>query len=242
MCHNIRIWPEADGYDVAVHCQAAPDLPIAEAHTLAEQLEKQIITQLPNVHQVLVHMEPGGEEDVDVVPDGEGLVNWKILFSQLRGIADGFGLGLHDLHIHDPPDAGYTVEVHLEFPTKVTLGEAHTLADQFEEEVKHRWPQAEHVVTHLEPLPEDVLRTEGDIDSTHEELIRFLLKQHLKAGQLRDLRVFFSGEHLHTAITIGLPPSLPLTEVHTFTEQIETDLLKQVPALARVTLHVEPEG
>jgi divalent metal cation (Fe/Co/Zn/Cd) transporter len=39
-----------------------------------------------------------------------------------------------------------------------------------------------------------------------------------------------------------MPASLPLTEAHAVTEQIETDLLKQVPALWRVTVHVEPEG
>jgi len=239
-CHNIRIWPVGEGFDIVLHCRADPNLPIVEAHSLAEQLEKQILNQVPGAHEVLVHMEPGDEKDNDD-QERPGLGSWKVFFSQLRGLADDLGLGLHDLHIHEPPDAGYTVEVHLEFPAKVSLGEAHTLADEFETQVKGRWPQAEHVVTHLEPLPEDVLATDENIDPDQEALIRFLLSQHLKEGQLRDLRLFISGGHLHTAITIALPPSLPLTEAHAFTEQIETDLLKQVPALSRVTLHVEPE-
>jgi divalent metal cation (Fe/Co/Zn/Cd) transporter len=73
-------------------------------------------------------------------------------------------------------------------------------------------------------------------------LIRTLLAQHLDAEQLLDLTLFFSGGHLNAALTISLPADLPLTEVHSFTEKIETDLLKQVPALNRVTLHVEPSN
>jgi cation diffusion facilitator family transporter len=240
-CHNLRIWPVEGGYDVVMHCHADPNLPIAEAHQLAEELEKQIIQQVPGVHEVLVHIEP---DDIDdgVARESPGPGDWNVLFNQLRGIADDLGLGLHDLHIHKPPDAGHTVEVHLEFPTKVSLGEAHSLADEFEAQVKGHWPQAEQVVTHLEPLLGDVMATDEHIDSEQEDSIRAILNQHLKKGQLSDLRLFISGSHLHTAITIALPASLPLTEAHAVTEQIETDLLKQVPALWRVTLHVEPEG
>lgn len=240
-CHNIRVWPVGNGFDVVLHCRADPNMPIAEAHQLAEQLEKQIMQQIRGVHEVLVHMEPG--EDVDEeYKELHGLGNWRVLFNQLRGIADELGLGLHNLHIHDPPEAGYTVEVHLEFPEKVSLGEAHALADKFEGQVKARWPQAEHVVTHLEPLPAEVMTTDEDINSEQEELIHFQLSQQLKEGQLRDLRLFNSGGHLHATITITLAEHMPLTEAHAFTEQIENDLLKQVPSLYRVTLHVEPEG
>jgi divalent metal cation (Fe/Co/Zn/Cd) transporter len=63
LCHNVRIWPEGDGYDVVLHCHADPYMPIVEAHHLAEQLKQEIMAQVPGVNQVLVHMEPGEVED-----------------------------------------------------------------------------------------------------------------------------------------------------------------------------------
>ncbi len=60
-CHNLHVWPGRHGYDVIVHCLAAPDLPIVEAHRIAEQLEQQLQAQVPGVDQVLIHIEPERE-------------------------------------------------------------------------------------------------------------------------------------------------------------------------------------
>jgi cation diffusion facilitator family transporter len=239
-CNRLRVWPVRDGYDVVVHCLADPNLSIVEAHDLAGRLEKEIVTQARGVHEVLVHLEPGeGEEGVQRGGPGSG--NWQVAFNQLRGMADGFGLGLHDLHIHETRGAGYMVEVHLEFPREVSLGEAHALADKFEAEVKARWPQAKDVVTHLEPLPGDVMTTNEHTDSGQEEQVRSVLAWHLREGQLSDVRLLVSGGHLQAAISIALPASLPLTEAHAISEEIEAALMKGVPALWRVIVHVEPE-
>jgi cation diffusion facilitator family transporter len=58
--HGIHIRPAADGYDVALHCHADPDMPVAEAHRLAEEAEKGIHAQVAGLSQVLIHVEPEG--------------------------------------------------------------------------------------------------------------------------------------------------------------------------------------
>jgi divalent metal cation (Fe/Co/Zn/Cd) transporter len=44
-----------------LHCLADPDLPVAEAHRRADELEQQIQTRVPGIRQVLVHVAPEGE-------------------------------------------------------------------------------------------------------------------------------------------------------------------------------------
>jgi cation diffusion facilitator family transporter len=61
-CHGLHIRPGLDGYDVVLHCLADPDLPVVEAHQLAEQVEQELRARVPGVGQVLVHVEP--ERDV----------------------------------------------------------------------------------------------------------------------------------------------------------------------------------
>ncbi len=56
---HIRSGP--DGYDVAFHCLADPDLPVTEAHRLADEVEKQLRTKIPGISRVLVHVEPEDE-------------------------------------------------------------------------------------------------------------------------------------------------------------------------------------
>ena len=58
-CHDIQVHAGHDGLHVSLHCFADPDLPIVEAHSLADEVERRIMTRLPGVVQVLVHIEPG---------------------------------------------------------------------------------------------------------------------------------------------------------------------------------------
>lgn len=60
-CHEIHIRSDASGYDVVVHCLADPDLPVGEAHRLADLAEKRIYAEMPAIGQVLLHIEPQGE-------------------------------------------------------------------------------------------------------------------------------------------------------------------------------------
>jgi divalent metal cation (Fe/Co/Zn/Cd) transporter len=62
-CHDVHARPGPDGYDVVLHCLAAPDLPIVKAHSLAEQVEMQLHARVPGIGQVLVHVEPEDEEE-----------------------------------------------------------------------------------------------------------------------------------------------------------------------------------
>jgi divalent metal cation (Fe/Co/Zn/Cd) transporter len=56
--HSIRIRPAADGLDVVLHCHADPDMPVAQAHRLAEAAEKAVHAQIEGLSQVLIHVEP----------------------------------------------------------------------------------------------------------------------------------------------------------------------------------------
>jgi divalent metal cation (Fe/Co/Zn/Cd) transporter len=56
---HIRSGP--DGYDVALHCLADPDLSVTQAHRLADEVEKRLQTKISGISRVLVHVEPEGE-------------------------------------------------------------------------------------------------------------------------------------------------------------------------------------
>jgi cation diffusion facilitator family transporter len=60
-CHGIHVRPGRDGYDVVLHCLADPDMSITEAHHLADLAEQRLRAEMADVGQVLVHLEPEGE-------------------------------------------------------------------------------------------------------------------------------------------------------------------------------------
>ena len=59
--HDLDIRAEADGgFAVSVHCRVADDMPLEDAHRLAEQVETQVRARLPEIHRVTIHTEPLG--------------------------------------------------------------------------------------------------------------------------------------------------------------------------------------
>jgi cation diffusion facilitator family transporter len=59
---RLHVRPCPDGYDIAMDCVADPELPVSEAHRLADQVEKAIQAGIPRICRVLVHVEPEGED------------------------------------------------------------------------------------------------------------------------------------------------------------------------------------
>jgi divalent metal cation (Fe/Co/Zn/Cd) transporter len=61
--HDSAIHVEPDGgYALSMHCYVASDMPLEEAHQIAENVEAQIRAALPSIHRLTIHTEP---PDVD---------------------------------------------------------------------------------------------------------------------------------------------------------------------------------
>lgn len=230
--HRIRSRGNPGAIFVDLHAKVDPGMSTSQAHAISSEIERRIIDQIDNVVEAFVHIEPSKKERPTL---------WERISTDLRMIADGMGLGLHNLHIQIEADEGYTVDLHLEMRGDLSLGEAHALADKYEKTVVKRWPQIENIISHLEPLPEDMMLTGSDPDPKFEENIKKILWNHIRPEQLKKVHCYRSSEHLHTAITISLPAEYSLKKVHIHTENIENDLLKLLPELSRVIVHVEPQ-
>jgi cation diffusion facilitator family transporter len=230
--HNIRSRGTPESAFVDLHVKVSGGMSTSRAHAIASAVERRVVREIEGVKEALVHIEPAKNDRP---------TRWESISYNLRNLAEGMGLGLHDLHVHTGEDnEDYTVELHLEFEAGITLGEAHQKADIFEAEALRRWSQVDEVITHLEPLPNKVLTSGDRADPGVEAKVVSVLDDFLHTDQLRSLQLYHSGGHLHAAIVICLDENLPLTEAHEFSETIEMELRKQVPTLNRVTLHVEP--
>jgi divalent metal cation (Fe/Co/Zn/Cd) transporter len=230
--HNIRSRGTAESAFVDLHVKVNGGMGISQAHAVASEVERRIVNQIDGVNDALVHLEPAKNDRP---------TRWESISYNLRNLAEGMGLGLHDLHIHaGEENEDYTVELHLEFESNITLGQAHQIADTFEAETLKRWSQVGEVITHLEPLPQQVLHSDERSDPGLEAMVVSVLDDYLHTGQLRTLQLYHSGGHMHAVIVICLDADTPLTDAHDFSESIEVALRKQVPKLNRVTLHVEP--
>jgi len=106
---------------------------------------------------------------------------------------------------------------------------AHAVMDQVEERIRDVAPDAS-VVVHAEPL-----RTE---DESLGDAIRLVVSRH--AAGAHDIFIYDADGKPCVDLHLEAPGDLTLTEAHTLTERIETDLRREVLRLGRIYIHVDP--
>jgi cation diffusion facilitator family transporter len=233
---SVRSRGGSDAKYVDLHIKVNPAMDADQAHGVASEVERRIAEALPGVVDTVVHVEP---EWAGGAPSG-----WEELALKLRGVADGFGLGIHDLHAHAERDGSFSVEVHLEMAAGLTLGQAHALANSFEARARETVPQLYSLVTHLEPLPTEL----PDEDPRRTPSRQEVLKARLTAltddlagrGATHNVALHSVGGHLTATLHVTQPADKPLTEAHALAEAIERRLHASEARLDRVVVHVEP--
>lgn len=233
--HRVRSRGTADAIQLDLHVKVHPGMPTSQAHGIASEVERRLAEQMPNVVDTVVHIEPGRLRQP---------TEWETLSTGLRELADGRGLGLHDLHVHVEPDGTYTAEFHLEFDAGCTLGQAHAHADELEAEAKKRWPQIATVISHLEPLPTDLPGELGGLalSASLEHRVKEIAESVAGPHRCHEIRIHNVDGHLSAALHVTLPEDLPLSTAHAKAEIIERQILSTLPSLDRVVVHVEPPG
>jgi cation diffusion facilitator family transporter len=231
--HRVRSRGTPDTGFIDLHVKVHPGMSTAQAHAIASEVENRLEGELPGVAEVLVHIEPGHEEE---------LSDWEQIAYDLRQIADGMGLGLHDLHVHTLPEGRYAIELHLEMPGDISLQEGHQVAERFEGRVRLHWPRAKSVITHLEPIATRLLQTAAQMDQGHLEEMDTFVRGEVGAKNLLEMQVHEVGGNLSVAVRIRMPASATLGHAHERAEALERALLERFPALDRVTVHAEPSS
>ncbi len=230
--HRIRSRGTPDAAFVDLHVKVSPGMSTSRAHAIASEVERRLVKEIDQVREALVHIEPVKKEQPSL---------WDRMAEDIRRLAEGMGLGMHDLHIHTDFDAGYVVEVHLEFSDQVDLQQAHALAEQFEQEVKRNWTDIKQIITHLEPIPQKLLGLESSASIPVEAQIREVIGKYIDLANVRSKQLYQTGDHLHLNLVLVLPGKVPLTEAHELAEEIELGLRSQIPSLSHVIVHLEPE-
>jgi cation diffusion facilitator family transporter len=238
--HQVRSRGAPTAVFVDLHIKVYPGMSTDQAHGLATEVEERIKEQFPQVTDVLVHIEPGRLDLQTVDKNALPYLFYQQISYDLRQIADGMGLGIHDLYISQDQEGGLDIEAHLEFGRDLSLEAAHTQAEDYEQRIRERWPQARRITTHLEPLPEEVMELSASVDGRIVSQVYENLDRLYPRTEVLDVHTHWLDGYFSVAIRIRLPDESALVEAHELTEQIERDLIRNISPVHRVTVHVEP--
>ena len=139
--HNLSLVTIDGIVELALHLKLPGDLPLEEAHEIAEQVESTILAAVPEVGSVQTHLEPLKEPSnaVELEPGDVERIVRAVLGSSPRAV--------RVLRT----DEGLVAFLTLGFDPESTLAAAHSRASEVEERLRADYPEIADVIVHTEP-------------------------------------------------------------------------------------------
>jgi divalent metal cation (Fe/Co/Zn/Cd) transporter len=144
--HNVGVLVDGGRTEVALHLKLPGELPLDEAHDVAEQVERAIREAVPGVDAVQTHLEPLAEatrvhKAENVEADAE-LVR--------RIVREALGREPRELRFLQTDD-GLVAFLTLGLDPTGSLADAHTRASEVEAQIRRERPEIADVIVHTEP-------------------------------------------------------------------------------------------
>ena len=229
---RVRSRGREDDVHLDLHVKVDAAMSTAQAHAIASEVERRLTSDLPGVVDAVVHVEPG---------QMPARTRSEAIAVEVRAIADGLGLGVHNLHLHSV-EQGYTLDADVEVDAALSLEASHVQVTEFENRVRAALEDVVELVTHIEPA--QAAGAEEVVDDDEAERVR---------GQIVAIgdRVCGRGAAHHVTLRrldgrydvslhIVAPGQSSVVEAHLLAEEVERQLRETIASLERVTVHVEP--
>lgn len=155
--HEVRVSEGRHGKVLELHVEVAPGQTLGEAHAQVSRLENQLQQRLPDLSEVVTHIEPvlmdgqNGDQDIGAVA--------KTMKAQARIVLDDEfpDEDWHDLWV-SPLDDGFALHMHLTLPATMSVEAAHRVAEAAEMRLRSGIPGLQRVTIHTEPPEEPGMR------------------------------------------------------------------------------------
>jgi cation diffusion facilitator family transporter len=145
--HEVRLADAPDGKILEMHVEVPAGQTLGAAHEQVSALEQHVRASLPDVADVVTHIEPALTEVLGAPISQSAQIEHDVL-TLLREHHPL--MGWHHVHA-SPYDGGYAVTLHVTMPAQIKLEHAHQLAERAEMLVRTAFPKVKRVTIHTEP-------------------------------------------------------------------------------------------
>jgi cation diffusion facilitator family transporter len=150
--HEIHVHHVLNARSLELHLEVDPALSLATAHAQATAFEMALRRELPELAEIVTHLEPRGAAAAGPVRlEDEGQV-----LATLHELASDSDLHCHphNVTVHRAEEGGLVVSFHCALDPDTGITAAHDLTERVERELRERVPGIDRVVIHVEPLAE----------------------------------------------------------------------------------------
>ena len=146
--HNVTAVALDTGTEVSLHLKLPGELSLEEAHAIAEEVERAIREEVPEVASVQTHLEPLAEDGAGTQPLAGDVASDRELVARI--VREETGAPPRELRFLDT-DEGLVAYLTLAVDGATPLAEAHARASRIEERIRRDRPEIGDVIVHTEP-------------------------------------------------------------------------------------------
>jgi cation diffusion facilitator family transporter len=231
-CHRVRSRGHEQAVYADLHIRVDPAMSTEQAHAVAHEVQYRLRKRRPDIHDVTIHVEPS-----DSFPEEPGQEKIAV---RLRRLADGLGIGIHDVWAHEV-NGRYHMELHLEADGTLPLRQAHNIASSLEERARAEIPHLAELTIHIEPTGQLTQASVPGVEETQvAQAVQRVINDTLNAEACHQVQVRRGDRGWTVSMHCHLPGEITLAEAHRISTRLETRLLEKVPGLERVVIHTEP--
>jgi divalent metal cation (Fe/Co/Zn/Cd) transporter len=146
--HNVSAVSLDSGTELSLHLKLPGDLSLEEAHAVAEEVERAILDEVPEVSSVQSHLEPLSEGAEGTRPVPADVAGDRQTVERI--VREATGSPPLSLRFIDT-DEGLVAYLTLRVDGTTPLADAHAEASRIEELIRRERPEIADVVVHTEP-------------------------------------------------------------------------------------------
>ncbi len=149
--HEVTLREGENGPVLEMHVEVPRHLTLEAAHQQVSQLEQDVRASLPDVAEVVSHIEPSLAVQLHEAANGSALRMDALRDQALALLRENFlGVDWHHLELY-PVDGHWTMTMHATLPAQMSVEDAHRVAESAETLLRARLPLLDRVTIHTEP-------------------------------------------------------------------------------------------
>jgi cation diffusion facilitator family transporter len=197
-----------------------------EAHELTSKIESNIKRVVANC-DVAIHTEPCKPE----IPTEKLVENLAL---EIRGVKE-----VHEVSVVHAEDKLY-VTLHANVDPKISVENAHQIAQEIENTIEKRIPEVENVAVHMEPFRPRRRKGSTVDEKEIRRTVYSVAESYRRAFRVKGIVTYMAGKKLHINIDCSFANQISLEDAHEIASQIEGRLRDRF-AETVVTVHMEPD-
>ncbi|HEY8476173.1 MAG TPA: cation diffusion facilitator family transporter [Chloroflexota bacterium] len=147
---DVRVRQVEDSLEADLHVELQPDLPLADAHDLATQLERQVEEANPAIRAINTHLEA---PEPSIAPRQDLTTRRAELVARVRDLTDEIvGAGsCHEVRVYGSDTSPLDLVIHCTFPPHLPIQDVHARSSEVERHLRKHLPNLGNVLVHAEP-------------------------------------------------------------------------------------------